>query len=61
MRAFGFALLLLFAVPAAAAPNAELWERWTAHDPASTRTVDHSAWANSCPPMSCAAPTGSRA
>jgi hypothetical protein len=45
MRAFGFALLLLFAVPAAAAPKAELWERWTAHDPASTRTVDHSAWA----------------
>jgi hypothetical protein len=29
---------------AEAAPRAELWPRWMAHDPASTRVVDHSAW-----------------
>jgi hypothetical protein len=27
------------------APRARLWERWTRHDPASTRRVDHGAWA----------------
>lgn len=27
-----------------AAPSADLWARWTAHDPQSTATVDHSAW-----------------
>jgi hypothetical protein len=38
-------LLLLLAVGAAqAAPQAELWERWLAHDPRSIRPVDHSAW-----------------
>ncbi len=26
------------------APSADVWDRWTAHDPASTATVDHSAW-----------------
>lgn len=26
------------------APKAELWERWTAHDPKSTATIDHSTW-----------------
>ena len=30
---------------ASAAPKAELWDRWTAHDDAATKTVDHSAWA----------------
>ena len=29
---------------AAAAPPAELWQRWTAHDPHSSRRVDHQAW-----------------
>ena len=29
---------------ALAAPEAELWPRWQKHDPASTRTVDHSPW-----------------
>lgn len=29
---------------ARAAPSADLWERWTAHDPGSTVTVDHGAW-----------------
>lgn len=26
------------------APSARLWPRWEAHDPASTRVVDHAAW-----------------
>ena len=26
------------------APSADLWERWQTHDPASTATIDHSAW-----------------
>jgi len=29
---------------ARAAPKAELWERWTRHDPASQQVVDHSRW-----------------
>lgn len=29
---------------AGAAPEAELWARWQAHDPASTARVDHGAW-----------------
>ena len=29
---------------ALAAPEAELWPRWQKHDPASTRTIDHSPW-----------------
>ena len=27
-----------------AAPSADLWERWTKHDPASTQTINHSGW-----------------
>ena len=38
------AAAMLAAGGAGAAPDAELWERWTAHDPASTETIDHSAW-----------------
>ena len=26
------------------APNADLWERWRAHDPASSQTIDHASW-----------------
>ena len=26
------------------APKADLWERWTAHDPKSAATIDHSDW-----------------
>ena len=26
------------------APNADLWERWQAHDPVSRETIDHTAW-----------------
>ena len=38
-------VLALTPLSAAAAPKAELWERWTAHNPAATTTIDHSAWA----------------
>ena len=37
-------LFLVAAAPALAAPDAELWVRWTAHDPESSVTVDHRAW-----------------
>nr|CAK32602.1 hypothetical protein 17H9-28 [uncultured organism] len=42
-----FFAALVFTLPsmtASAAPEAELWERWTAHNAASTATIDHSAW-----------------
>ncbi len=29
---------------ASAAPRADLWPRWQAHDPASTETIDHGDW-----------------
>jgi len=38
-------LLALGAAGAHAAPKAELWERWLAHDAASSTVVDHGAWA----------------
>jgi len=42
-------LALLFAAGpgkvALAGPAAELWPRWTTHDPGSRATIDHSAWA----------------
>ena len=31
-------------VPAMAAPKAVLWDRWTAHDPASEAAIDHGLW-----------------
>ena len=40
-------LVLLVVGPRAelsAAPEAELWERWTAHDPASAAAIDHGRW-----------------
>jgi hypothetical protein len=37
--------LALVQRPAFAAPAAELWPRWQAHDPASTTRVDHTAFA----------------
>ncbi len=43
----GILLALVFSVPsltASAAPKAEVWPRWTAHDGASTATIDHAAW-----------------
>src|SRR5688500_16246894 len=44
---FRLALLVLLAfwvLPVAAAPQAELWERWTRHDLVSTARLDHAAW-----------------
>ncbi len=45
---FTLILSILFtatlAVPLSAAPQAELWEKWTAHDPSSKLRVDHSIW-----------------
>ena len=40
-----FLILLLFSASALAAPKADLWDRWLAHDPQSTVTVDHKPWA----------------
>jgi hypothetical protein len=37
-------LALVVASVASAAPKADLWARWTAADPASAETIDHSAW-----------------
>jgi hypothetical protein len=44
LRAF---VLLAAFIPAAAAaaPKAELWPRWQAHDDTSARRIDHGAWA----------------
>ncbi len=36
--------LWLAAPPALAAPKAELWERWTAHQAGSAQDVDHGPW-----------------
>jgi len=35
---------LIFAFRALAAPEAELWDRWTAHDAESTAVIDHKVW-----------------
>ena len=37
-------LLACSAGLAKAAPKADLWERWTKHEPGSSETVDHSSW-----------------
>ena len=37
-------VLAIGATAARAAPKAELWERWLAHDASSTAIIDHSAW-----------------
>ena len=37
-------IALASAGPASAAPRAELWSRWTANDPNSFTSVDHSVW-----------------
>ena len=34
----------LFSTAASAAPKAELWSRWTLHDPKSTRVLNHTPW-----------------
>lgn len=35
---------LLTATVLEAAPKADLWSKWTAHQPASTATIDHGTW-----------------
>lgn len=35
---------LLFWATRETTPSAELWERWTAHDPDSTTSIDHGFW-----------------
>jgi len=37
-------MLCLVGAPAGAAPSADLWERWTVHDPDSQASIDHAAW-----------------
>jgi hypothetical protein len=37
-------LTSVWSVPACAAPGAELWPKWLAHDDASVATIDHSRW-----------------
>ena len=44
VRALALLLLVLTALPAWAAPKADLWQRWTAHDPASALEIDHGDW-----------------
>jgi hypothetical protein len=38
------AVLLLAAAPGLAAPKAEAWLRWSAHDESAKGVIDHSAW-----------------
>ncbi|MEM7442084.1 MAG: DUF547 domain-containing protein [Pseudomonadota bacterium] len=40
----GAVAVLLAAPPAFSAPRSNLWPRWQAHNPSSSRRVDHSAW-----------------
>ncbi len=40
----GAVVPLLSASALRAAPTAEPWRRWEAHDPTSSRTIDHRAW-----------------
>ncbi|MFZ1201256.1 MAG: DUF547 domain-containing protein [Desulfobacterales bacterium] len=44
LAALSGVIFLYCAALAAAAPGADLWERWTANDPGSAMRVDHSAW-----------------
>jgi hypothetical protein len=44
LACFAICLSLTVASTAWAAPKADPWERWTATDPASAATIDHSAW-----------------
>jgi uncharacterized protein DUF547 len=44
MRRMIAVLALVWSFPSAAAPQAELWAKWQAHDDASTASIDHAAW-----------------
>lgn len=41
---FTASLLMVFSLAAMAAPKADLWARWSAHDAQSVESIDHSAW-----------------
>jgi hypothetical protein len=43
-RAIIAILALVWSGPAGAAPEAELWPKWQAHDDASTASIDYAAW-----------------
>jgi len=36
--------LAIFTNSVSAAPSAELWQRWTKHNPEATQSIDHGAW-----------------
>ena len=42
--AFLFTAILVGAQPVGAAPKAELWAKWQAHDPNERATIDHREW-----------------
>lgn len=44
IAAVAMALSACLPLAALAAPKAELWERWTAHDPAASAAIDHAWW-----------------
>jgi len=44
LRLLAMIWLALAVTPALAAPRADLWERWAAHDPQSSLEIDHSTW-----------------
>ncbi len=44
MRVFVWLLLFAASAVATAAPKAELWPRWQAHDEGNTAVIDHAAW-----------------
>ena len=44
MTSAGLVLTLLLFSPALAAPAAEIWPRWQAHEPDSSTVIDHSSW-----------------
>jgi hypothetical protein len=44
IAALAFLLTGYISVEALFAPKAELWERWTAHDPEANAVIDHGAW-----------------
>jgi hypothetical protein len=44
IMSISFFLFLIIGFRAAAGPKSNLWDRWEAHQPGSTITVDHTAW-----------------
>lgn len=44
LGAIAASLAISVALPAQAAPKAELWARWQEHDPSASQNIDHGAW-----------------